>query len=630
MINKKIVISRIAIGIMIVLSLIATVTKILTGFDIDEAYALALPYRGLQGDRLFAEMWEVHQTSYLIPFLFMKFYSVMVPSLDYLVLFMRSVASILHIGMSVLVFFSCRKIEIIKKDTWRNGIAFVAALIYCNFLPKWMMNLDFSMLQLWFFTLFLIFFLAGEKSVGRKSVINFLFAGLALAMDVLAYPGMVLLYPAAVVMMAIKAYSDKKKMQVSLKHMWYTIGSFTLGCLLAAIVFFICIFRYMSLAELLETVPKVFMDGAHQYDFVTKISLYASQWMEVLRQTVILLVPALVITVIFRFVYRRFHFTKKYGETDFLFLLCLFFELEVSALITFAGLVVTWGPFRLQVRYIIQFVMAFLLIRQLQKMQTGKKLNMVDKNKKTGDCVVTDKMQNGLENSITGTGETNGLSELQWIWWLSLIAYIGILVASNVGPTSSASYLVIGNILFVGITLLIGKKQGKMTEMLSVVGAVLFVVSLIMCKGFYMRNTEYVPGDITDGLVKMQEGPLAGIYVKSEDGIRFTSDYHTIKDKTNDSDRVLFMGTESLCNLYANGTVVSPTTISTPAFNEQWVEYFEMHPDKMPTIIFLAKNTVDNREKFFAKNPFGIWIAENYDVECMEETDSLCVIREKK
>lgn len=630
MINKKIVISRIAIGIMIVLSLIATVTKILTGFDIDEAYALALPYRGLQGDRLFAQMWEVHQTSYLIPFLFMKLYSLLVPSLDYLVLFMRSVASILHIGMSVLVFFSCRKIEIIKKDTWHNGIAFIAALIYCNFLPKWMMDLDFSMLQLWFFTLFLNFFLAGEKSVGRKSVINFLFAGLALAMDVLAYPGMVLLYPAAVVMMAIKAYSDKKKMQVSLKHMWYTIGSFTLGCLLAAIVFFICIFRYMSLTELLETVPKVFMDGAHQYDFVTKISLYASQWMEVLRQTVILLLPALVITVIFRFVYRKFHFVKKYGETDFLILLCLFFELEVSALITFAGLVVTWGPFRLQVRYIIQFVMAFLLIRQLQKMQTGKKLNMVDKNKKTDGCVVAEKMQNGLENSITGTGETNGLSELQWIGWLSLIAYIGILVASNVGPTSSASYLVIGNILFVGMTLLIGKKQGKISEVLSIMGTVLFVVSLIMCKGFYMRNTEYVPGDITDGLVKMQEGPLAGIYVKCEDEIRFTSDYHTIKDKTNASDKVLFMGTESLCNLYANGTVVSPTTISTPAFNEQWVEYFEMHPDKMPTIIFLAKNTVDNREKFFAKNPFGIWIAENYDVECMEETDSLCVIREKK
>lgn len=629
MINKKIVISRIAIGIMIVLSLIATVIKILTGFDIDEAYALALPYRGLQGDRLFAEMWEVHQTSYLIPFLFMKLYSVMVPSLDYLVLFMRSIATILHIGMSVLVYFFCKKIQIIKKDIRCNGIAFLAALIYYNFLPKWMMDLDFSMLQLWFFTLFLVFFIAGEKCDGRKSIIHFWVAGLALAMDVLAYPGMVLLYPAAIFMMVIKARSDKKKRQIPLKHMWYTIGSFTLGCLLAAIVFFVCIFRYMSLTELLETVPKVFMDGAHQYDFVTKISLYASQWMEVLRQTVILLVPALIMTVVFRFLYQKFHFNKKYGETDFFVLLCLFFELEVSALITFAGLIITWGPFRLQVRYIIQFVMAFLLIIWLQKIQNGKKRKLIDENEKTDACVVTDTMQKGLKNSITGMGETNGLRELQWIWWLSLIAYIGILVASNVGPTSSASYLVIGNILFVGMTLLIGKEQEKITEMLSAVGAVLFVISLIMCKGFYMRNTEYVPGDITDGLVKMQEGPLAGIYVAGEDQIRFTSDYHTIKDKTNDSDKVLFMGTESLCNLYANGTVVSPTTISTPAFNEQWVEYFEMHPDKMPTIIFLAKNTVDNREKFFAKNPFGIWIAENYDVECMEETDSLCIIREK-
>ena len=59
------------------------------------------------------------------------------------------------------------------------------------------------------------------------------------------------------------------------------------------------------------------------------------------------------------------------------------------------------------------------------------------------------------------------------------------------------------------------------------------------------------------------------------------------------------------------------------------VEYFELYQEKQPTVIFLAKNTVDNREKFFAKNPFGIWIAKNYNVECMKETDSLCIIRKK-
>ena len=57
--------------------------------------------------------------------------------------------------------------------------------------------------------------------------------------------------------------------------------------------------------------------------------------------------------------------------------------------------------------------------------------------------------------------------------------------------------------------------------------------------------------------------------------------------------------------------------------------HFELYPEKQPTVIFLAKNTVDNREKFFAKNPFGIWIAKNYNVECMQETDSLCIIRKR-
>jgi hypothetical protein len=72
---------------------------------------------------------------------------------------------------------------------------------------------------------------------------------------------------------------------------------------------------------------------------------------------------------------------------------------------------------------------------------------------------------------------------------------------------------------------------------------------------------------------------------------------------------------------------VSPSTISTPAFNEQWVTYFEMYPHHEPDVIALAKNTIDNREKFFAENPLGIWIADRYDVENMEETESLCIIK---
>lgn len=611
-----------AVCVLIVLSLVAAFVKIMTGFDIDEAYALALPYRALQGDRLFQDMWEVHQTSYFMPYLFIKLYAMIMPSMEYLVLYMRAVTAVIHIGMSVLVYVSCKKPAVLEKCSDGKAIAFIAALIYCSFLPKWMLDMDFSMQQLWFFTLFLIFLFKGIKTENTNRAMLFLFlSGLSLAMDVLAYPGMVLCYPAAIVCLII--CGKQKKAALSQTWQQSVIKPFiwlSLGCLAAAGIFFAAVFRYMSLQELLDAVPKVFMDGAHQYDFATKLSQYLMQWLEVLVQSAILLVPAAIVTV-------AIWLLLKKPDRTLGFLLCIVFEIETAALITFAGLVVTWGPFRLQVRYIIQFAMALYLIA------FGKKQEMHIKKQKYQDAsesYADQKKQDASELWNVQNGQRKQpLLELQWIWWFSLAAFLGVLLASNVGPTSSASYLVTGNMLFVGLTLLIGSEKEKKIRLLTWIGAILFVTSLLMCKGFYMRNTEYVPGDITDGLVQVKEGPLHGIYVKKEDALRFTSDYHTIQENTTKDDQVLFMGTESLCNLYANGRIVSPTTISTPAFNEQWVEYFELYPEKQPTVIFLAKNTVDNREKFFAKNPFGIWIAKNYNVECMQETDSLCIIRKR-
>lgn len=611
-----------AVCVLIVLSLVAAFVKIMTGFDIDEAYALALPYRALQGDRLFQDMWEVHQTSYFMPYLFIKLYAMIMPSMEYLVLYMRAVTAVIHIGMSALVYVSCKKLAGLEERSEGKTIAFIAALIYCSFLPKWMLDMDFSMQQLWFFTLFLIFLFKGIKTENTNRSMLFLFlSGLSLAMDVLAYPGMVLCYPAAIVCLIIcgkqkkEALSQTWQQSVIKPLIWLS-----LGCLAAAGIFFAAVFRYMSLQELLDAVPKVFMDGAHQYDFATKLSQYLMQWLEVLVQSAILLVPAAIVTV-------AIWLLLKKPDRTLGFLLCIVFEIETAALITFAGLVVIWGPFRLQVRYIIQFAMALYLIA------FGKKQEMYIKKQKYQDAsesYADQKKQDASELWNVQNGQRKQpLLELRWIWWFSLAAFLGVLLASNVGPTSSASYLVIGNMLFVGLTLLIGSEKEKKIRLLTRIGAILFVTSLLMCKGFYMRNTEYVPGDITDGLVQVKEGPLHGIYVKKEDALRFTSDYHTIQENTTKDDQVLFMGTESLCNLYANGRIVSPTTISTPAFNEQWVEYFELYPEKQPTVIFLAKNTVDNRKKFFAKNPFGIWIAKNYNVECMQETDSLCIIRKR-
>lgn len=575
-------IRRAAIIILVLLSVLASVTKILTGFDIDEAYALAIPYRVLQGDRLFADMWEVHQTSFWLPGLFMGLFYAIAGQGAGVVLYMRIVTSLLHLAVSAAVYKTIRRLSGMERDK-----AFLIGLCYYNFLPKWMINIDFSMQQLWFFTLFAICFCfayerkeKGQKTTGTARLWLF-WAGIMLALDVLAYPGMLILYPVAVFLLLYKKKSGK----------WMDVLGFSSGCFVTAAVFFAAVFSYMGPGELMEAVPKVFMDGSHQYDLATKLGLYVSQWAEVLVQSAILLLPCVLLALGAGFVYKRLGLEKKWGELPFFLLLNVCFELLISGLISFAGVFVTWGPFRLQARYIIQFVLAFFLWKGIYAKRGGQRI--------------------------------------LWLLLLSLGAFAGILLASNVGPVSSSSYLVIGNLVFVALTLKASEKSGRGMGFLAYAGAVLFALSLIMCKGYYMRNTEYVPGDISQPLARIEEGPLSNIFVPLEDHKRYSADYETIRNHTTESDRVLFMGTEGLCNLYARGKIVIPTTISTPAFNAQWVEYFTLYPHKEPTVIFLAKNTVDDRRKFFVKNEFGIWIAERYDVECMEETESLCILRPK-
>lgn len=584
-------VQKAVLWILVVLSALASVTKILTGFDIDEAYALAIPYRVLQGDRLFTDMWEVHQTSFLLPYLWMKLYKVMTGSMEGIVFYMRVVTTLLHLAVSIGVYLRLRN-HTLKHH---RQLAALLALGYYNFLPKWMITIDFSMQQLWFFTLFILCMgrvlqeqEKEEKHTNRVYLWLFL-SGVLLALDVLAYPGMVLLYPAAVLLLLTSQKKDKA-------GKWLQVLGLTAGCFVIALSFFLYLFSYMTPQELLAAIPRVFMDGSHQYDMSTKLALYASQWLEVLIQSAILLLPAIIITIVIKIICNRTGMERKYGKLPAGLLLCLIFEIMTAALITFAGIFTTWGPFRLQVRYIIQFVMAFFLLGSLHRQ---KKI------------------------------ESGEARECRFILWLSFAAFLGILLASNVGPVSSSSYLVLGNLVFAALSILAAEPYGTAVKRLAYGGGTVFLLSLLMCKGYYMRNTEYVPGDITEPLAKVEAGPLAGIYVPVEDQIRYTEDYQTIQADTTEQDLVLFMGTEGLCNLYANGKIVIPTTISTPAFNAQWVEYFTLYPEKEPSIIFIAKNTIDDREKFFAKNEFGIWIAERYDVECMEETDSLCILRRR-
>ena len=558
--------------LLLVLSVAAAVVKIFVGFDIDEGYAVSMPYRLLQGDKLFLDLWEVHQTSIFLPVAFLAVFNKITGATDGAVLFLRIVATFVHAGVAGALYMALK-----KKCT--TAWAVLLALLYFNLLPKWLISLDFSLQQVWGITIVLLL-LEKEVETGKK-IYSFLI-GVVLAMTVLAYPGMVLAYPA----LLVSIFMLHNKEDVKIRFNKCTL--LTAGCAVMAVAFLLYVLSAMSVKEFMESIPLVFMDGTHQFTMQTKLMAYAAQWLNVAKQLLILSVPSFIITFVF------YCWTKRNaGKEKLLLVFLLSFIAVTSCLVLFANVVgIKMGPFHFQVRYLffflIMFVWSVIMLRSKD-----------EKNR--------------------------------FLFWgpmfQMLVAFVAILIFSNVGPDSSSSYLSAG--LIAGVILInrITERIGKKWNCAAYIVIALFVLSLIFCKAYYVRITEYGPSNILEPRRQITAGAVKGIYVSEADYERIMSDYETIQKATAENEKLLYLGTEGITNLYGNGKFVSPSTISTPAFNEQWVTYFEMYPHHEPDVIALAKNTIDNREKFFAENPLGIWIKQRYDVENMQETPSLCIIR---
>lgn len=570
------------------LSILASFCKIFVGFDIDEGYALALPYRFLQGDQLLTDMWEVHQTSAVFAAVVLKPFLVLGKGTAGIVLYSRVVSTIFHLLISI---FGYRTLCLYSSKEQAGFLT----LVYFNFLPKWMMNVDFSMQFVWFFMLCVLCLLRGEagrknKKEKKQYLWNF-FAGISLALLVLGYPTMVFLYPVYVIVLL--SGKDREKGN-SMK----SVLAFTGGCGILAVLFLGYLLSYMSVSQIFETIPHVFSDGSHQFSGASKWSLWIGHLKDVAVQTVITAVPAFMISVIVHLGINKWNKTsrnEKRTGNSFIVEFANVYICITSAIVVLADLFgVAWGPFRLQIRYIVMFALGFFMIqRVLDKKKAGWVL---------GFCMIS-----------------------------SLVAFLSILLASNVGPTSSSSYLVLGVLAVLWILTEEIKTQSQVQRRgishLTYMALALFLLSILFCKGYYVRVTEYPPSDICMERKQITEGPAKGIYVYPSEYEEMTQTYEIMRQYSDKTDKVLYMGTQALSNLYTEGKMVLPTTISTPAFNEQWVEYFEKYPEKMPTVLFLSKTTVDNQEKFFEQNAFGIWIAEHYDVKKRVDTEFLCVIR---
>ncbi|MBP3755536.1 MAG: glycosyltransferase family 39 protein [Lachnospiraceae bacterium] len=248
--------------ILIGLTFISAVKMIFFGWVIDEGYAFAIGNRLLQGDLLFKDMWELHQTSgYAIEFL-LGIYRFLVRSGEGEVVFVRAVGMIIHLAVSYALYRALKRHMSDEK-------AFIAAVLYANLTPKSICIPEFSNLinQTSVLTLICLDRLYLEKSAEdkKKRYMTAFAAGVFLSLCVMSYPPSVIFAVFVFVYVLLKSKGKRGEFITMLSV-----------CLISGALYIVRIFSYMSAGELGDSVRMMLSSDSTHGGGLSKITGYAS------------------------------------------------------------------------------------------------------------------------------------------------------------------------------------------------------------------------------------------------------------------------------------------------------------------------------------------------------------------
>lgn len=561
--EKKICIWHI---VLLVLSLVAVIPKILIGMDHDEAYIVTMGVRILNGDRLFAEMWELHMTSAWPVYIGLYLYELITGSLEGAVLFLRMLSVLVQFAVAGYGYYVLKKYY--SKDAAVLGAVFIA-----NFLPRATQNLEYGLLEM-LFVLVALLLLYDEVMCHRRQQktcgIRVIIAGVAYALGVLAYPTIIVSFPVILIALYVLQGEEKGKVRIPLV--------FALVCAGCAVIFLGMIFSYLPVSEFLNNLKGILADGTHSDTLKTQT--YIPQLFALMKRGIFMLFLSFV-------TWLAYH---KWEKSKYL----LWYGLLLAGCLIFVGFNITGlrpsGPIGLQIRYIIPAIAA-LQFAYMKK-----------------------------------DGMLMGLFLLPG-WAI----YAGAMIGSNMGFEENASFLYPAVLGAVIIMAEYAKEQSLWFYRAGVVCIASLLIGIIFSKGYLVRVTGTYPSNITEQRYQIEGGLLAGIYVTPEEWETHNKKECEIKEYASETDCILYLGNNAICNTFAEGSFTSATCISTPVYNEEWVMYYDRKDTKQPTVVFLDKDIIETLEEF-ETSEYGSYLMDEWDItkEDFVETEEFYVCKKSK
>ena len=518
-------------------SFLAALKCIFVSLQMDEEYAVSLSYRLLRGDRLFAQIWDPHQTSAFLMEFLMWVYIKLFHTTAGVVIWVRFAGVLIQLGISCYLYrVLCHILE--------PEYSFYLAMIYFNLLPKTYVMPEFSNMMTWGLTLLLLSLFRLAKLQGRipgrekddswaegiswngKMAFAAVEAGVWLSFTVLSYPSCLLLFP--FLLWYLARYDAFKKK---------TISIFAGTCMLLGGAYMAYLFSYMSLSELLANIQSMIAsNGYHSTGILGKCQIYAGNLLPLLLFGAGYLLAAIVVYKIYRGVK---------GKLTFFYIL-----LTTSFALMFLHWILMLWKYERSYPYTVYFFLFAIAFY----------------------CV--------------GKSPEN-MKEMAKLWLgANVVMYVAILMLTNLTLFTSIKYLLTGVIMSAAVLLIYTKeKEPEVFQKFAGWFLIVWCFVAVFIKGWAYTDNDGLMKNITCVGNIISVGPGKGIVTEYMQGYMTECSSEEFQTYIEPGESLLALDTNTICYMYQDVNIGSCTTICTPTFDETLLDYWERNPDKYPDVI---------------------------------------------
>ncbi len=221
----------------------------------DESFYITIPHRILKGDSLFVDDWHASQISSFLQYPFVLVYTYLMGSTEGIVLFMRLIYAVIQLGTGLFIYFK------LKNNSYIAAI--MAMVLFCLYFPETIMQLDYYTESLVCAELIALLLFTTNK----RGFLRCFFVGVLIAFSVTAQPFDSLVYFAyslAVLVYCLYKKLTKKAFEPLNEHLspklWLYISA---GIVTVFAVFMAFLLKNASFSDVFRSLPNIFSGEEH-------------------------------------------------------------------------------------------------------------------------------------------------------------------------------------------------------------------------------------------------------------------------------------------------------------------------------------------------------------------------------